>query len=149
MFSGVSYEIDITKDAGQRIKNVLIQGQPIQEDKVYKLAVNNYRFGTLISLGLIKATDKYFDSYEQYQDAGRVRDLIIKFVVEQKGGVINPTVDNNWKLVGADYNHPYREDVFELVRQGVILVPMSENGRTPAVKSLNVYELMAEGKLSL
>lgn len=149
MFSGISYEIDITKPAGQRITNVVFQGQPIQDDKVYKLALNNYRFGTLLSLGFVKAEDKFFDSYETYQDAGRVRDLIIKYVIEQKGGVINPTVDNNWKIVGADYNHPYREDVFELVRKGLITVPMSENGRTPAVKSLNIYELMAEGKFSM
>lgn len=147
MFSGITYEVDITKEAGKRVQNVLFNGQPLDDNKVYKLAVNNYRMGTLLQLGLIKASDKYYDSFELMGDAGRIRDLIIKYVVEQKGGKITPVKDNNWKLVGADFNHPYAEMVFDMVRNGELTVPMSENGRTPAVKALNVYELMSQGKL--
>jgi len=32
---------------------------------------NNYRFGSLLGLGLVTMDDRYYDSYETMQDAGR------------------------------------------------------------------------------
>ncbi len=43
--------------------------------------------------------DKYYDSYDLMQDAGRIRDLIIKYIREEKDGIAAPVVDNNWKLM--------------------------------------------------
>ena len=145
MFSGMTYEIDLSEPSGSRIKNVLIDGKSLDKDAVYKLSLNNYRFGTLKSLGLINDEDKYYDSYEEFQDGGRVRDLIIKYTQEVKNGVLEPSVDNNWKIVGIDLDSPYKEEVFELVREGVITIPTSEDGRTLNVESLNIYELINEG----
>jgi 2',3'-cyclic-nucleotide 2'-phosphodiesterase/3'-nucleotidase len=147
MFSGMTYDIDITKEAGNRIKNVLVGGEPLNMNKTYKLAVNNYRFGTLISLGLVELTDEYYNSYSLMQDAGRIRDLIIKYTVEEKEGVLTPTVDNNWKLIGADLDIPAREAVFEMVRKGEITIPTSEDGRTQNVEALNLVTLMKAGDL--
>ncbi len=147
MFSGMTYDIDITKEAGNRIKNVLVGGEPLNMNKTYKLAVNNYRFGTLISLGLVELTDEYYNSYSLMQDAGRIRDLIIKYTVEEKDGVLTPTVDNNWKLIGADLDIPAREAVFEMVRKGEITIPTSEDGRTQNVEALNLVTLMKAGDL--
>jgi len=147
MFAGMTYEIDITKEAGNRIKNVMIGSEPLDSDKIYKLAVNNYRFGTLINLGLVDLDDEYYNSYTLMQDAGRIRDLIIKYTVEEKDGILNPTVDNNWKLVGAELDIPAREAVFEMVRNGEIAIPTSEDGRTLNVESLNLIDLMEAGTL--
>ena len=84
MFYGIDYKIDITKPKGKRIVDAKINGKPVDNKKVYKLAVNNYRFGTLLTLGLIKESDMYYDSYAELQDGGRVRDLIIKYITEEK-----------------------------------------------------------------
>ena len=149
MFSGVVYDIDIKEEAGSRIKNVLINGEPINPTKIYKLAVNNYRFGTLMSLELVTSEDKYYDSYEKMQDAGRIRDLIIKYTIEEKNGVLTPSVDNNWKIINFDFNNPEKEKVFELVREGKIIIPRSEDGRTANVKALNLSELKAAGILQV
>ncbi len=91
MFDGLSYDIDISKKAGNRIKNVLINGKPVNPKKLYKLAVNNYRFGTLKKLGFVNDDSVYYDSYEEMQDAGRIRDLIIKYVKEVCKGKISPS----------------------------------------------------------
>ncbi len=141
MFSGLTYEIDITEEAGSRVENVLFNGAAIDPTKVYKLSVNNYRFGTLLSLDLVTMDDKYYDSYEVLQDAGRIRDLIIKYTVEEKNGNLAPTVDNNWKITNFDFNNPYRETVFDLVRNGELIIPTSEDGRTANVEALNLFEL--------
>ena len=141
MFSGVSYKIDISKPAGERIVDVKIDGKPIVLDKTYKVAINNYRFGTLLSLGLVTEKDKYYDSYEQLQDNGRIRDLIIKYVQENLKGELNPKVDNNWEIIGFDKNVAGREEIIEKIKSGEILIPKSEDGRTLNIKSINIEEI--------
>lgn len=148
MFAGINYDIDISKPAGSRIVNATIGGKPVDNAKIYKLAVNNYRFGTISSLGYVTADDVYYDSYAEYQDAGRIRDLIGKYVTDLKGGVVAPSCDNNWKIIGFDFNHPLKDVVFDMIRKGEIKIPTSEDGRTPNVKSVNVNDLIKEGKLS-
>lgn len=101
MFAGVTYDIDISKELGNRITNLKLKGQPVKDDQIYKLAVNNYRFGTLMSLKLATKEDVYYDSYEVYQDNGRIRTLIAQYIQEVGKGKIGPKVDNNWKIIGA------------------------------------------------
>jgi len=149
MFSGLTYEINLSKPAGERIENVLFKGIPLIDNDCYRLAVNNYRFGTLLGLGLVTMDDKYYDSYQVMQDAGRVRDLIIKYVQEEKDGILTPIVDNNWKITGVDLESPLKEEIFNMVRKGELSIPTSEDGRTLNVKALNVYELIDEGKLKV
>jgi len=149
MFSGLTYEIDIQNEAGSRIENVLFNGAPIDSSKIYKLSLNNYRFGTLMGLGLVTMDDKYYDSYEELQDKGRIRDLIIKYTVEEKQGNLVPTVDNNWKITNFDFNNPYKDSVFALVKSGEVLIPTSEDGRTSNVEALNLYKLIDNDKIKL
>ncbi len=145
MFAGVTYDIDISKPAGERITNLMFKGAPIDDTKTYKLAVNNYRFGTLLGLELVTDDDKYYDSYEKMQDAGRIRDLIIKYIDEEKDGIASPSVDNNWKIVGNDFEHELKDQALQMVKDGSMTIPTSEDGRTYNVKSINIYDLIKEG----
>jgi len=83
------------------------------------------------------------------QDAGRIRAMIVKYVQEEKGGNLAPTVDNNWKITGVDLDSSLKEAVFDMVRSGELKIPTSEDGRTLNVKALNVYELIDEGILKV
>ncbi|RRD94042.1 bifunctional metallophosphatase/5'-nucleotidase [Clostridiales bacterium COT073_COT-073] len=149
MFAGVTYDIDISKEAGSRITNLKLNGQPIKDDQIYKLAVNNYRFGTLMNLKLATKDDVYYDSYEIYQDNGRIRTLIAEYIKTVGQGKIGPKVDNNWQIIGAPgLKHPRAEEILQLIRDGKITIPRSEDGRTPNVKSINVHELIKEGIIS-
>jgi len=147
MFSGMTYEVNLSKPAGERVENLLVNGLPLVDSNIYRLSLNNYRFGTLLGLGLVTMEDRYYDSYEVIQDAGRIRAMIVQYVQEEKDGVLAPTVDNNWKITGVDLESPLRENIFDMVRKGELTIPTSEDGRTLNVKALNVYELMEEGKL--
>jgi len=147
MFSGMTYEVNLSKPAGERVENLLVNGLPLVDSNIYHLSLNNYRFGTLLGLGLVTMEDRYYDSYEVIQDAGRIRAMIVQYVQEEKDGVLAPTVDNNWKITGVDLESPLRENIFDMVRKGELTIPTSEDGRTLNVKALNVYELMEEGKL--
>ncbi|MGL4946346.1 MAG: bifunctional metallophosphatase/5'-nucleotidase, partial [Cetobacterium sp.] len=141
MFDGVNYKVDISKPAGERIVDATIKGSPIDKAKKYKVAINNYRFGSLINLGLVTAEDKYYDSYEELQDGGRIRDLIVRYVTENLSGELNPKVDNNWSIVGFDENVPGKDEVIQKIKSGEIKIPMSEDGRTLNIQSVNVNTL--------
>lgn len=141
MFSGVDYKVDVTKPAGERIINPTINGKAIDPKATYKLAINNYRFGTLSTLGLVTDADKYYDSYDELQDGGRMRDLIIKYITEEKGGKVTPQLDNNWEIVNYDFNNPLLEKLSEKVKDGTIKIPTSEDGRTLNVKSIKESEV--------
>jgi 2',3'-cyclic-nucleotide 2'-phosphodiesterase/3'-nucleotidase len=140
MFAGINYEIDLSKPAGSRIVNATIGGKPVDPAAVYKMAVNNYRFGTLKSHNWATEKDVYFDSYNQMPLNATIRSLIIKYVTEQMGGKLSPSCDHNWKLVGlpSSFNDPA---VIEKIKSGEITIPAADDGRTPNVKAINVNDL--------
>lgn len=139
MFSGVNYEINIAAPPGKRIENLTFKGKPVTDDITLTLAVNNYRFGNMVKDGYFNESDKVYDSYEKLGDKGRIRDLIVDYVRLNQN--ITPKVDNNWKITGVSLDHPLAGQVYDLVKSGAIKIPVSADGRTPNVKSLNVYEL--------
>jgi 2',3'-cyclic-nucleotide 2'-phosphodiesterase/3'-nucleotidase/5'-nucleotidase len=139
MFSGVNYEINIAAPPGKRIENLTFKGKPVTDDITLTLAVNNYRFGNMVKDGYFNESDKVYDSYEKLGDKGRIRDLIVDYVRLNQN--ITPKVDNNWKITGVSLAHPLAGQVYDLVKSGAIKIPVSADGRTPNVKSLNVYEL--------
>lgn len=146
MFAGVDYEIDISKPAGERIVNLTFEGAPLADDDELVLALNNYRFGALTNMGLLRAEDVVFDSTTDLADTPAVRDLISVYVTEM-GGVLEPVCDNNWRIIGADLDDPQKDLIYEMIRSGEIEIPTSEDGRTPNVRSVNAIELREEGIL--
>ncbi len=148
MFSGVNYKVDISKEAGSRIVSPTINGKAIDNKATYKLAINNYRFGTLLTLKLVSMDDLYYDSFALMGDAGRIRDMIIKYTADVKKGKMDPKVDNNWEITGFDFNSPYIEQVNKLVQEGKLSIPASEDGRTLNVKALNANDLLTAGLLT-
>ena len=83
----------------------------------------------------------YYDSYAELQDGGRVRDLIIKYITEEKNGKVTPVLKNNWKIVNYNFNNPLLEKLKEKVISGEIKIPASSDGRTLNVKSIKESEV--------
>ena len=140
MFAGINYKIDVSKEPGHRIVEAKINGMSIDSMKTYKLALNNYRFGTLQSNGWITSDDIYYDSYQENQLTPEVRQLIIKYVNDKLNGKLSPVCDHNWMLIGMDkeFNNPKG---LEKIRKGMISIPKSEDGRTYNVKAVNIADL--------
>ena len=128
MFNGVKYEIDISKPAGHRIVNLRrMDGTPIKDTDVLTLAVNNYRANSqLLKPGAIfkegedlpKLLGKSTDVPE-FVD-GRIRDLLRRYIKEELNGVLTPTYDNNWKIVGYKWDPKYRAAAIKLINEGKI-----------------------------
>lgn len=140
MFSGVNYEINIANEVGNRIQNLTWpDGTPVKDDDEFTLAVNNYRANSqLLSAGEIYEEGECPELLEidVRGELGGVRELIGDYIVNVKGGTITPEVDNNWKIVGNDWNEELHAKAVSMIADGTITIPTSEDGRTPNVKSI-------------
>lgn len=146
MFSGVNYDVNISKEAGNRIENLTRKdGTPIKDTDKLIVAVNNYRANSqLLSPGPIykagETLPKLLD-IDVKGDIGGVRELIGDYITNVKKGVISPNISGNWKVTGNNWNESLHNKVAELVKAGKLIVPVSADGRTPNVKSITVDDL--------
>ncbi len=139
MFQGVDYKVDVSKPKGERIVDLKFKGEEIKDDQVLKLAVNNYRYGGLSGMGII-TEEPYFES-----DPKSLRSYIADKIKED--GTIDPVVDNNWELIGADLDHPLRDYIIGEINAGNMELPKSEDGRTYNTAALNAPQMIADGKI--
>ncbi len=79
VFYPVEYEADLSKPEGERLTKLTLHGKPIEDDKIYHLAVNNYRamgggFYPEYSMDKIETTlDKdYVQMFSEYLTHGNI-----------------------------------------------------------------------------
>lgn len=118
--AGIDYIVDVTKPDGQKVKILrMSNGQPFQEDKWYKVAVNSYRGnggGELLTQGAGIPHDSLASRVIWRSDKDQ-RYYLMQEISKQK--VLDPEPNNNWKFVPEawtvpaakrDYVYLYGED---------------------------------------
>ena len=151
MLDGVSYEINISKEAGNRIENLKFEkdGKVVEDTDIVYLSVNNYRYDSKLNavgsaIFEVGTHEKIHDTNNDY--ISDMRDLITDYIINVKNGSVTREIDNNWKLTGVNYDEELRAEVVKLVNEGKVSVPKSQDGRTPNVKSLTINDvLVAKG----
>lgn len=147
MFSGVDYKIDISKKAGQRIKDLKWSntGKEIKDDDIFIIAVNNYRANThLLTYGEIFEEGEELPKVLEIDvkgNIGGVRELIGDYIKNVKKGKIEPSNPQNWKIIGNDWDKNKHEKAVQMIKDGKIQIPKSADGRTPNVKSVTENDL--------
>lgn len=156
MFSGLNYSIDISKPivttdivtpgsphlqfAPSRIVNLTKEdGTYVRDTDVFKLAVNNYRYSTILKPMFGDEIKVVYQSDEALGDKGRIRELIIDYI--KKNNTITNYIENNWKLVGMSWSESDRKELAAYIDLGKISIPISEDGRTPNVSSITISDL--------
>jgi 2',3'-cyclic-nucleotide 2'-phosphodiesterase / 3'-nucleotidase len=90
---GVSYEIDLTRPAGDRIVNLTFQGKPLDPAQKLRVAINNYRY----------TGGGRYDVYSGlpvvYRSPQEIRELLIEYLTRTKK--IPAQAGNNWEIVPA------------------------------------------------
>lgn len=147
IFGGVKYDIDLTKEYGDRITNLRrLDESPITLDEEIKLGLNAYRMKALIGAGGPLEGREFEEIYStQDEEAfgeveGRIRNLAARYIKEVKDGVIEGKLNNHWQIVGIDLDAPERKDVVELINKGILEVPTTEDGKYTNVASININE---------
>lgn len=128
MFTGIKYNVDISKDIGQRIVNLTrSDNSKINDSDVLYVSVNNYRASTqLLTPGAIFKEGEELPTLvgksEQTEGLGdgRIRDLIGQYIKDVNGGTITPMVDNNWSIVGNKWDPNQRKIAVKCINDGKI-----------------------------
>ena len=147
MFSGVDYQIDISEKPGNRIKNLkwTKTGKEVKDDEIFVIAVNNYRVNThLLSYGEIYEEGEELPKVLEIDVNGKiggVRELIGDYIKNVKGGKITPNNPKNWEIIGNNWDKEKHEKAVQMIREGKIKIPSSQDGRTPNVKSITEDDL--------
>ena len=147
-FAGVKYDLDISKQPGNRIQNLTwMDGRPVQDDDSFVVAVNNYRATTqlLAYADIFKEGDELPKLLEidVRGDVGGIRELLGEYIRTVKGGTIEPHVDNNWKLVGNNWNAADHEKAVKLLREGKLALSENADSRTLPGKAITTADIAA------
>lgn len=134
-FEGVNYEIDVSQEPGGRIRNLTWpDGSPVRDEEVFIVAVNNYRATTQLLIAAdIFAPGEPLPKLLEIDvrgDLGGIRELLGEYIRTVKGGVIQPKVNNNWKLVGTNWDEAKRAQALKLLAEGKMPLPGSSTSRT-------------------
>ncbi|WP_405086543.1 bifunctional metallophosphatase/5'-nucleotidase [Microbispora sp. NBC_01389] len=91
--SGVSYDIDIAKPAGQRIVGLSYQGKPVTADQQFVVAINNYRQSGGGGFPHVSTAPVVYNAQVE------IRQALIEYAAAT--GTIDPATfaEANWKLV--------------------------------------------------
>lgn len=104
MAQGFNYDLDITKEPGNRIVNITnLDGSAFDMDKTYSVTLNSYRYnGGGSHLQEAGVMDKgILTTKTTYASSDAMRDLMIEYLkVVKNWGPEN--VENNWKLIPED-----------------------------------------------
>lgn len=121
MFAGVEYEIDLSQPKGNRIKNIMFNGEPLRGDQELKLAVNNYRYSSALKSQKLVAASK------EWESSNSIRDMIVAYFAENSPAT--PFVDNNWKIINVDLSEgdPRRAEIIALINEGKLEPPYKKS----------------------
>ena len=121
MFSGVDYDINLSKPKGQRIENVMFKGRPLQDDDVLTLAVNNYRYSSCLK------ANHFVEAKRDWESSGSVRDMIVAYFAAHSP--VEPEVTDNWRITGVDlgWDDPRRADLVSWINEGLLPVPYNQS----------------------
>lgn len=144
MFAGVDYEINLSKPKGERIENVMFKGEPLRDDQILTLAVNNYRYSSALKAnGLVSGK-------KDWESSNSIRDMIVEYFAENSP--VTPTVDNNWKITGVDLSldDPRRAKLVDYINAGMLESPYSKSYNLADYDALvaqaKTYNVIVDGK---
>ena len=147
-FEGVNYDIDISQEPGDRIRNLTWpDGREVDDQESFVVAVNNYRATTQ----LLAYADIFTPGEELPQlleidvrgDVGGIRELLGEYIRTVKGGIIETHVDHNWKIVGNNWDAAKHQKAVQLLNEGKLTLSENADSRTLAGKAITEADIAA------
>lgn len=147
-FSGIRYEVDLTKPVGQRIRILsMADGTAFNMKKEYVVAANNYRSSTQLlatsPTGVFKPGEKtarlIASDLQAPNGSTSMMDLIIDYISKQPNKTITNTCDHNWKFVNLNWDNALRAKAIQYINSGEIVTDF----KVPVTKA-QVLKIMAQ-----
>jgi hypothetical protein len=93
--SGITFTADLRQPAGSRVSNIMIQGEPIDLDRVYTVATRDF---------LIAGGDGYtmFEETELLEITSTTEEALMNAIIAR--GTINPSIEGRITMIGTDGN---------------------------------------------
>ncbi|MCR4746486.1 MAG: 5'-nucleotidase C-terminal domain-containing protein [Lachnospiraceae bacterium] len=145
MFSGINYDFDISQEEGNRITRLTWpDGTPVKNDDSFEMAIEDYCVNSLIMVpGVIFDEDdmpEIVDS-EIRSDIGSIPDMIVDYIENECDGKLKAECDNNWKIVGNDWDEELHNKAVELENEGKLEVPFDSDRNKIAVDPIRESDL--------
>jgi 2',3'-cyclic-nucleotide 2'-phosphodiesterase / 3'-nucleotidase len=145
-FAGVTYDINISKPAGQRIENLKwSDGNVVKPTDDFYLATNNYmansqltRYGSVYEKGSSLPT--IIARSDNFPGMGNLQNLLADYIENVNHGMIRATCIPNWKIIGNDWNKEHHDAAVELIDEGKLSV-QDHYARSPNSKSITWKEV--------
>jgi len=156
-FDGLTYEVDLSKDRGQRIVNMKnpLDGSAFDLTKTYRVAINNYRQQYLTSTvgvsGTVTTIAANVDSTltvngESVTNYDGMKGVLADYIERVKGGEITNEFTPSWRFVIPGENEAwypaYRAKAVELLNSGTLTF-----SATRPVTITDVRDFMPEGSI--
>lgn len=108
--AGIDYEVDVTKPDGEKVHILrMSNGEPFEDDKEYKVAMNSYRAnggGELLTRGAGIGKDS-LQSRIVYESPLDLRHYLMELI--EREGTVSPKANNNWHFVPEEWTKPALE----------------------------------------
>ena len=117
MYAGVDYEINLSRPEGERIENVRFRGEPLRDDQLLKLAVNNYTYSSALR------SQHLAEGKADWESSCSIRDMLVAYFAENSP--VSPECDNNWRVTGADLSRddPRRAEIIGYINERLLPAP--------------------------
>ncbi|WP_127534641.1 bifunctional metallophosphatase/5'-nucleotidase [Paenibacillus kobensis] len=92
MWEGIEYMLDISQPEGQRVVKLLWNGEPMEQDASFEVAMNSYRAGGGGNFDMMK------DKPVVREVTTDMAEIIADYI--RKHGTVRAACDHNWKVVG-------------------------------------------------
>jgi 2',3'-cyclic-nucleotide 2'-phosphodiesterase/3'-nucleotidase len=91
MAEGVEYEIDLSRPAGDRVRNLRWRGKPLAPDQKLRIAINNYRAAGSAGYSMFIGAKVLWHSQEE------IREMVVRYYAD--GKPLPSRADGNWRIV--------------------------------------------------
>ena len=136
MFSGIHYEIDISKPPGERIGNLFWPDHtPFQEEEWTEVALTSFRYASMMKEygplfqeedGLPELLDKDVRS-----DIGGIQKMIMTYIEQEMHGRIRAEKEGNWRIIGIHRDESQYRRAIRLFQEGILDLSLLDNGNRP------------------
>ena len=148
IFGNVKYEVDITKEFGNRILNLryLNDNKVLPTDKL-KIAINKYRMDLLTSdEGPLKGLklEAIWSSLSEYKLNGTIRKLAESYIAKQKNQTYSYHHIDRWRLITDNSHEELRQKAISLINAGDLPLYRDKEDEVDITRPINLFNKLED-----